>query len=337
MNKRKIILDVDTGTDDAVALVMGMLCDEFDLLGITTVNGNIEVKLTTDNSLRVVECCDKQGQVEVYQGAEYPMVSTLLPWSPQSREPLPRREGSRGDKPKIHEDHLPLPAPAIKKAETSAVVWLIDTLLKSDGDITLVPVGPMTNIALAMRSDPRIIPKIKEIVLMGGGYLVNNATPFAEFNIFADPEAMEILLQSGVKLTIVPLDATHKAYITKEEGERIKAIGTKPAKLVSDVLLERIEGYSQQNLKMRRLNAAPLHDALALCYVIHPQVLKNVKPAVCHVDISNGFTSGSTNFDMREFADQEADNCYLALDADKDMFYQWLIDTLEKDKIVKSK
>ncbi len=342
--RRKIIMDVDTGSDDAIALVMSMLDEHFDLLGICSVNGNIEVKLTTDNSLRVVECCDKQSEVRVYKGCDYPMVSTLMPWTPQSTgirsegsindlRPNPRREGTRAGDKEVHPEHLPLPAPKIKEAEESAVVWLINTLLASgDGEITLIPVGPLTNIAVAMRADPRIIPKIKEIVIMGGGHLVNNSSPASEFNIWVDPEAMEVLLHSGCKITMVPLDATHAAYITAEESKRIRQIGTKPAILVADLIEQRTIGYAQNDAEMKELKGAPIHDALAVCAVLYPEVLKNVLHCNCHVDISRGYAYGQTIIDRRIRVNPEPLNCYFALDADREMFYEWMIDVLEKDK-----
>ena len=331
--KRKIIMDVDTGSDDAIALVMAMLCEDFDCLGICSVNGNVEVKLTTDNSLRVVECCDKQGQIKVYKGCDLPIASTLMPWTAQSLRPFPTREGTREGQTVVHGDHLPLPAPTIKEERDSAVVWLINTLLDSeDGEITLVPVGPLTNVAVAMRADPRIIPKIKEIFIMGGGHLVNNSSPAAEFNIWADPEAMEIVLQSGCKITMVPLDATHQAYITVDEAQKIRAIGTKPAQLVADLVESRTAGYGVNDAEMKALNAAPIHDALALCAVLHPECLKDVLHVNCHTDISRGFAYGQTIIDRRVRVNPEPKNCYFALGADKDVFYNWVMDVLEKDK-----
>ncbi len=343
-DKRKIIMDVDTGSDDAIALVMSMLDEHFDLLGICSVNGNIEVKLTTDNSLRVVECCDKQEEVKVYKGCDIPMVSTLMPWTPQSTGirsegmkdspmPNPRREGTRAGDKEVHPEHLPLPAPVIREADKSAVVWLIETLLASEGkEITLIPVGPLTNIAVAMRADPRIIPKIKEIVIMGGGHLVNNTSPASEFNVWVDPEAMEVLLHSGCKITMVPLDATHAAYITVEESKRIRAIGTKPAVLIADLIEQRTVGYAQFDAEMNEKQGAPLHDALAVCAVLYPEVLKNVLHCNCHVDISRGYAYGQTIIDRRERVHPEPLNCYFALDADRELFYNWMVEVLEKDK-----
>jgi inosine-uridine nucleoside N-ribohydrolase len=336
MEKRKIIMDVDTGCDDAVALVMAMLDDHFDLLGITAVNGNVEVKLTTNNSLRCVEACDKQGKVKVYKGCDLPIASTLMPWTAQSLRPFPTREGTRNNALAVHPDELPLPKPTIKEERDSAVVFLINTLLNAeDGEITLVPVGPLTNIAVAMRADPRIMPKIKEIMIMGGGHEVNNSSPAAEFNVWADPEAMEIVLQSGCKITMVPLDATHICYVTLEEGEEIRKIGTKPAILVSDLIRQRVIGYAQNDAEMRDLKAAPLHDALAVCALVHPECLKDVFHCNCHTDISRGFGYGETIIDKRIRVKPEPKNCYFALGSDKDVFVKWMTDVLKKDKVAR--
>lgn len=332
--KRKIIMDVDTGSDDAIALVLAMLSEDFDCVGITAVNGNVEVKLTTDNSLRVVECCDKQGKVPVFKGCDLPIASTLMPWTAQSLRPFPTREATRDGKTVVHGDHLPLPAPTIKEERDSAVVWLINTLLDcEDGEMTLVPVGPLTNIAVAIRADPRICKKIKEIMIMGGGSLVNNSSPSAEFNIWADPEAMEIVLQSGCKVTMVPLDATHQAYITVEEAKKIRAIGTKPAMLVADLVESRTAGYGVNDAQMKELQAAPIHDALAVCALVHPECLKDVLHCNCHTDISRGFAYGQTIIDRRIRVNPEPKNCYFALGADKDVFFNWVMEVLQKDKI----
>ncbi len=331
MEKIKVIMDVDTGTDDAVALCMAMLADEFDLLGITAVNGNVEVRCTTDNSLRVVECCDSQGKVNVYKGADLPLVCTLNPHSPQSLEPIPFREGMNKEYV-MHNFHLPLPEPTIHESEKCATVFLIETLLAcKDHEVVLCPVGPMTNIALALRSCPDIVKKIKKIVLMGGGHDIVNTTSAAEFNIFADPEAMEILLQSGIDITFVPLDATHHALINETQAKEILAIGTKPAKLIHDVVMERIEHYVARDRDMKELRATPVHDALAIMAVAHPEVLRDVRECHCDIDISNGTGSGRTIFDLRDRNVPVPPNCKVALSADNEMFVNWVKDVLVKD------
>ena len=333
MEKIKIIMDVDTGSDDAIALVMAMLEEKFDCLGICAVNGNVEVKLTTDNSLRVVECCDKQGVVPVFKGCDLPIASTLMPWTAQSLRPFPTCEGTREGKTVVHGDHLPLPEPTIKEEKDSAVVWLINTLLESDGDIILVPVGPLTNVAVAMRADPRIIPKIKRIVYMGGGDRVNNTSAASEFNVWADPEALEIVLQSGVDFTMVPLDATHEAYMNLADAAEIREIGTKPAKLVADLIESRIRGYSVNDKDSADNALAPIHDALAVCSIIHPECLVDVVDVICHCDISRGFAYGETIIDWRHRVKfDEPANIHFAKHADRNVFTAWVKEVLKKDK-----
>lgn len=345
--KRKIIMDVDTGTDDAVALIMAMLDEKVDLLGICSVNGNVGVELTTDNSLRVVELCEKQDTVKVYCGCEAPIASTLMPWTPQSTgirsegsiiyndyHSMARRDMNKnGGKVPMHPDTLPLPEPTIKEGNESAVVWLINTLMAAeDNEITVIPVGPMTNIGVAMRAEPRICKKIREIVLMGGGHMVNNVSPATEFNIWADPEAAEIILHSGVKVTFVSLDATHSAYITEEQAKRIKEIGTKPADFVGDLILHRILAYGQRDVDMHDYKGAPVHDALAVCAVLYPEVLTEVLHTNVHVDISRGYAYGQTIVDRRLTQDEEPKNAYFALKADGSYFYEWMYSVLCKDK-----
>ena len=326
----KIILDVDTGTDDAVALCMAMLDESFDLLGVCTVNGNLELKLTTDNTLRVVECCKKQQTVGVYRGSDLPLVSTLEYNNPVAMYPLPRREGSaRGIA--IHTEHLPLPEPTLKVREQCATVWLIETLLaQPDASVTLVPLGPVTNIALALRADTRIVKKIKRVVLMGGGNEISNASAAAEFNVFADPEAMEILLQSGCEIIMVPLDATHRVCLSMQDAQDIRGIGTAPARLIADIVEERIRAYS----KREDLGAAvtPLHDALAVCCVVLPQVITDSVKCSCRVDLGKGAAYGRTVLDLRPRYDMPLPNCTFVRNADRDMFMDWMTRVLIKDK-----
>ncbi len=205
--RKKIILDVDTGSDDAVAITCALLSSACDVLGICTVGGNLPLANVTDNTLRVVQCCGRE-DVGVYVGSASPLASTLVPWGLQA-ELLCRKEGVRELTLDFHPEHLPLPAPRITARPQCATVWLIETLLAAeDHSITLVPVGPITNIAIALKADPRIIPKIREIVMMGGSDRVIGPTQAAEFNVWCDPEALEIVLQSGAPVTMVPFDAS---------------------------------------------------------------------------------------------------------------------------------
>ena len=270
------------------------------------------------------------------------MVSTLLPWTPQSTgimtahtkkdiRCIPRREGMRSNSQEMHGDHLPLPKTSLQPIEKSAVVWLIETLMAADDhSITLIPVGPLTNIGVAIRADPRILSKIKRIVLMGGGYLVNSRTPAAEFNIWADPEAAEIVFQSGCEITCVPLDATHAAYITLEQTDELRDINTKEARFIADIIEGRIQGYVRRDKDMDQRKGAPVHDALAVCAVLHPEVLTDVAECNCHVDISGGYAYGQTILDRRELKNGEPKNCKFALNADRRIFFHWMKSVLRQ-------
>ncbi|MGI5887923.1 MAG: nucleoside hydrolase [Oscillospiraceae bacterium] len=332
--KRKIIMDVDTGSDDAVALMMAMLSDDIDLLGVTSVNGNLEVKLTTENSLRMVEFCGMQDKIKVYRGAEYPLASTLLPTTAQSLTPIPMRENSLR-KDYHHAAHIPTPSFTTHEADECAAVYLINTLLASkDKEITIVAVGPMTNIALAIRADPRIVPKIRQIIMMAGGMEANH-TPCAEFNSWVDPEAMEIVLQSGCDITMTTLDSTHAAYMTEDDAERIRKIGTRESDFCADLILKYGSTGDLSHVVGDSVHRIPIHDALAVCAVVHPEVLKT-EDWSCHVDISRGFAYGQTIVDRRNRPDGEKPNCHFGVGADKDLFVSWIIETLEKDKQKKS-
>ena len=318
--KTKVILDCDTGSDDAVAIMLAILSDQIDLLGVTTVAGNKEIHFTTDNTLRVIDLL--HADVPVYRGCHTSMVAKLLPsrhggYSGMTGVTEDKRD-EKGEVISYHHDCLPIPAPTSKEQPEHAVFFLVDTLMKSDGDIVLVPTGPLTNIAMAMRIEPRICEKIKEIVFMGGGFKVFNATSASEFNIWADPEAAQIVLTSGVKCTMVPLDATHRANFTREDCDKLYALGTPVAKAVADLIDERIiayNAYQPQELP----DSAPLHDALALAYVFDPAVLKDVRFMRVDVDFGGGYADGMTICDTRAYPDRPR-NCYVALDADRERF-----------------
>ena len=326
MEKRKIILDVDTGSDDAIAITAALLCQDLDVIGICTVGGNVELKNTTDNTLRVVECCEKD--VPVYKGAALPLVATLQPWSLQAQV-LPRTEEENKKGMAVHPDHLPLPAPTRKEEQECACSWLIRTLLESeDGSITLVPVGPMTNVAMAMRADERIIPKIREIVMMGGSHNTYAPTQAAEFNVWCDPEALEIVLQSGVKVTMVSLDATSHACLNWEQAAKIRAIGTKPAILTADLIEHRLSASAAAGDTAGTGVGVALHDVLAVCAVLHPQVLTRVEHTSCHVDLGHGYAYGETVLGRNYKYMPMLKNCYYAWEADSAFFFDWLYNVL---------
>lgn len=328
MSKVKIILDVDTGSDDAVAIMTAILHPNLELVGLTTVAGNKEINFTTDNTLRVVELLG--AKVPVYRGCSSSMVCGLLPnrhgkYNGMAGVTEEKRD-ARGEIISYHHDCLPIPPATHKEQPEHAVFWLIDTLMKSEGDIVLVPTGPLTNIAMAMRIEPRICTKIKSIVFMGGGFKVFNSTCCAEFNIWADPEAAQIVVTSGVPTTMVPLDATHQANFTSADSKLLRDYGTPVTVAVADLIDERIlayNAYQPQELP----DSAPLHDALAVAYLADPLVLTDLRLMRVDVDISGGWADGQTICDTRVFTDRPK-NVTVALGADRARFCSMLIGLL---------
>ena len=315
----RIILDVDTGTDDAVALMVAALSPDIELVGATTVNGNTALTNCTENTLRVFDNIGLTG-VPVHEGMSQPLVRA----NPHQINPASR----------IHGDFLDLPPSRSTKGSAHAVDWLIDTYMASNGDITLVPVGPLTNIATAMRKEPRMIERIPELVIMGGAHDHGNSTASAEFNIWLDPEAARIVVGCGRPIRMVPLDATHRALVSTADAEGLRALGTPAGEAAARFILKRIEGYDATQ-PMQRMGAAPVHDALAVCAIIDPSVITT---RFAHVDVetSGELTTGRTVCDFR-FSGRtpaEANFAYLppnvefALDADEPKFVAMLLDIL---------
>ncbi|MBS6396849.1 MAG: nucleoside hydrolase [Clostridiales bacterium] len=328
MEKTKIILDVDTGSDDAIAIMTAVLADELDVLGITTVNGNRPVANTTENTLRVIDLL--KSDIPVYRGCEEPLVAGLIPERQMFRKTNDTVEVD-GKKVTYHHEYLDELPPSVSKAqELSAVRYLIDTLLGSEGDITIIAVGPLTNIAMALRADPRIAGKIRKIIIMGGGHLQTNTTSAAEFNIWKDPEAAQIVLTSGCDILLVPLDATHRGYVGVEESRRFREIGTPVGIAVADLLDSRIAAYDlMQPIDCAPYGTTPPHDALAVCAAIDESVLKDVRFCRVDVDFGGSWGDGMTIVDPRVNTDHPK-NVYMAFDTDREKFVQMLFDILGK-------
>lgn len=318
----KVILDVDTGTDDAIAIMLALLSPELEVVGICSVNGNRGIEYTTENTLRVVEYLGAV-QVPVHRGCALPMVSTL---SPGRRHNIPYT-GPEDPEDNVHGDYVDLPPATIKPAPGNAVSWLIDTLMESEGDITLIPVGPLTNIAMALRAEPAIAKKIKQIVLMGGGCREVNITPSAEFNFWIDPEAAKIVFDSGCDITVVPLDATHAAAISIEDAKELRRMGTKASVMTADIIEHRWNGYKNWQ-PMDDINTVPVHDALAVCAVLNPLVLSPVVPVHADIDIGGGASDGQSIFDLDKRIKRAEPNVKVALGADRALFSKMLKEIL---------
>lgn len=334
MNKEKIILDCDPGSDDAIAIMLALFSDEIDLLGITVVNGNRILPKTLENTLRVKQFLNSN--VPVYKGCENALVSKLIP----TRKPnLPRV--TLND---CHGDYMPLPEATITAEPKHAVNYLVETFMKSEGDITLVTVGPLTNVAMALRMEPRIEEKIKRMVIMGGGHASCNASATSEFNFYADPESAKIVMDTKIEKMILPLDATWRACVTLDQCDELEKIGTPAAKFAAKMIRLRIEGLktndvSEHNYNLRHTegtvaskimyrydnNMAPVHDALAIAYVIDPTVVTEYFDAWVDIDIAGGLSDGRMVADVHNTRkNKEGIHDKVAINADSNKFYDTL-------------
>jgi inosine-uridine nucleoside N-ribohydrolase len=310
---QKVILDVDTGTDDAVALMCAALHPGLELVAATTVKGNVEVVYCTENTLRTFDHIGVS--IPVYQGMAHQMV----------REAVPEPRGSAGAQ--IHGQYLDIPPSKSKKQDKHAVDFLVDYYLSpASKDTILVPVGPLTNVAMAIRREPRIVENIPALVSMGGGHEVGNVSPSAEFNVWADPEAARVVFRSGIKnVTLVPLDATHRALVSLEDCKKLRALGTPAATAAAIFTEKRVEGYKQ--VYGEHVGSAPVHDALAVLSIVEPDVLKSVVHVYLDVETSGELTVGRTVLDTHNRT-HNAPNAHVALDADQARFVRLLMETL---------
>ena len=313
---RKLILDVDTGTDDAVAIMLAALHPDLDLIGVTTVNGNVEVRHCTDNSLRTLDFIGRSG-IPVFEGIARPLARPDFP--------IPRAlKKSTG----VHGLALDIPPPASAKQSKPAVEFLIETYRAATEDIALVPTGPLTNIAAAIALDPKFVERVPEIVIMGGAHHHGNVTPAAEFNIWADADAAASVLAAGFrKLVMVPLDATHQALVSKETCDEMAALGTPAGIAASRFIGRRISAYDA-NQPMAERNAAPVHDAVCVAYLLDPRVITTDHRHVA-VETQGLLTVGRTVVDT-DFRGDHAPNCHFAFRADRRKFVAILLETFAR-------
>ena len=305
--KHKIILDCDPGHDDAIAILLAAHHPDIDLLAITTVAGNQSLDKTTLNALKVCSLANIR-DVPVARGMDRPLVRP-------ARHAANIHGESGMDGPNI-------PEPDIEPVAQHGVDLLIDLLMNSDGDITIVPTGPLTNIATAIRREPGILPRIKAISLMGGAIGVGNRMPAAEFNIWADPEAAAIVFDCGRPLTMSPLEVTHQALATGEVLDRLRAANRPVASFAADLLT--FFGDTYRNVF--GFPAPPVHDPCAVAAVIDPDILQ---AHTIHVEIETEgeWTSGRTVCDIYGVLGKEP-NVRVGYALDVPRFWEMLISTI---------
>lgn len=306
---RKIILDVDPGHDDAIAILLAGSCPAIELLAVTTVAGNQTLEKTTLNARRVCSVAGITG-VPIAAGCDRPLVRPQIIAADIHGE-------SGLDGPRFGEPTVPLDP-------RHAVDLIIELLMNSSGDITLVPTGPLTNIATALRREPGITGKIKHISLMGGSWSLGNRTPAAEFNILADAEAARVVFESGVPVTMVGLDLTHQALATDAVIKRIAALGT-PA---GDLAAELLRFFASTYKKRQGFDAPPVHDPCAVAWVVDPTIIET-RPM--HVDIETRaeFCYGRTVVDVYGVTGKPA-NALVATKLDFDRFWDLVVDALSR-------
>ena len=279
MAARPIIIDTDPGQDDAIAILMALASSELEVLGITTVAGNVPLPLTTRNALAVCELAGRP-DVPVFAGCSRPLL-----------RPLHTAEEVHGP---TGLDGADLPHPAIAAQPDHAVDWLVDTLLAApDESVTLCPIGPLTNLAMAIVKEPRVLRGIREIVLMGGGFFAGgNSTPVAEFNMFVDPHAAHVVFSSGARLTMVPLDCTHKALMPRAWIEGLRDLGPPVGPAVAGML----PFYQRYDMARYGEAGGPLHDPCVIAFLLRPDLFDGRD---CHVRIETAseLTMGMTVVD----------------------------------------
>ena len=309
MSKRAIIIDTDPGQDDAVALLLALASPELDVLGVTAVAGNVPLSYTSRNARVIVELAGRP-DVPVFSGAIRPMVRPLV-----TAEHVHGKTGLDGPS---------LPDPTIALQDEDAVDFIIRTLRERPaGSVTLCPLGPLTNIALALIRAPDIAPRIAEIVLMGGAYFEGgNITPSAEFNIYVDPHAAEVVFKSGAPIVMMPLDVTHQVLSTKARIAAVERLGNRAGQVVAQML-----SFSERfDLQKYGSDGAPLHDPCVIAYLLRPELFEGRHINV-EIETRSELTMGATVADWWRVSGRPANATFMR-SADADGFYSLLCERL---------
>ena len=312
MTQRKIIIDTDPGQDDAVAILLALASpDALEVLGITCVAGNVPLSLTAKNARIVCELAGKP-ETKVFAGCDRPLGRDLV-----TAEHVHGKTGLDGPN---------LPDPVMPLQEQHAVDFIIETLRReAPGTVTLCPLGPLTNIATAFSKAPDIVERVAEIVLMGGAYFeVGNITPAAEFNIYVDPQAADIVFKSGTPIVVMPLDVTHKALVTKERNDAFRALGTK----VGISVAQMTDFFERFDKEKYGSTGAPLHDPCVTAYLLAPELFTGRRVNV-EIETTSELTMGMTVADWWGVTDR-AQNALFIGDIDADGFFALLTERLAR-------
>jgi inosine-uridine nucleoside N-ribohydrolase len=302
-----VLLDCDPGHDDAIALLLALASPELDLLGVTTVAGNQTLDKTTANALRVLELVGR-GDVPVAAGADRPLARDLF-----IGDYVHGESGLEGPT---------LPDPRGEPVAQHAVDFLAERILASARPVTLVPVGPLTNVALLLARHPEVAGNVERIVIMGGAIAEGNVTPAAEFNVYVDPEAAWRVFRSGVPVTMIGLDVTHKALMMPAHVDRLRASSE-----VGRFVAELHDFFVEYHKRTYGTEGAPIHDAVAVAHVLRPGLVETVRRHV-DVDCESRLCRGRTVVDLwrRTGLDPNAD---VGVDIDAPAFLELLCERIE--------
>ena len=308
---RKIIIDTDPGQDDAVAILLALASPELEVMAVVAVAGNVPLHHTRNNALKVVELANR-ADVPVYAGSVRPMV-----------RPLVTAEHVHG---KTGLDGAVLPEPSVRIQDQHGVDYLVDILrAEPPGTVTLCTLGPLTDVALALVKAPDIVSRVREIVMMGGAYFeVGNITPAAEFNVYVDPEAADVVMTSGIPVTMLPLDVTHQVMNTPARLERLARLGNRCGETMA-ALLTFSENFDRGKYGWA---GAPLHDPNVIAYLLKPELYQGREINVS-IECASPLTLGMTVADYWRVTKRPANVKYLR-GVDPDGVYELLLERLAR-------
>ena len=309
MTRRKIIIDTDPGQDDAVAILLALGSPELEILGMVAVAGNVPLALTEKNTRKICELAGRP-DVPVYAGAVRPLVRTLV-----TAEHVHGESGLNGPD---------LPEPTMPLQDQHGVDFIVDTLMTEEpGTVTLCTLGALTDVAMALARKPEIAPRIKEIVMMGGGFFEGgNITPTAEFNIYIDAHAAEMVFAAGIPITMMPLDVTHQALSSPERIAAIRALNTR----VGEATAQMLEFYERFDVDKYGSKGGPLHDPCVIAYLIQPDLFSGRECNVA-IETSSELTYGMTVVDWWGVTDRKK-NATVMREINADGFYKLLVERL---------
>jgi len=308
LSPKRIIIDTDPGVDDALTFLLALASPEIQLEALTTTQGNVTLEKATRNALSVLEL-GRASHIPVASGSRYPLVQPLR------ASAYVHGESGIGNSQ--------LPEPQTKPVAQHAVDYLIKRVLAEPNEISIFPIGPLTNIAMAIRKEPRFAKAVNELVIMGGAILEHgNSTPQAEFNIYVDPHAAHIVFHSGIPITLIPLDVTHKCLLLQPHVDRLMKIPSPISRFIRDA----IEIYLKYSFELGYAGSA-LHDPLTLATIIAPELL-TLKEYYVDVDISGGVSMGKTFADILNVTKQPA-NMKVAMNVRGEEFIELFLQRME--------